>query len=178
MMSEIASYPLPYPLTVPITVSIRITLTLLPSAMPAAIAITFLTAPPISTPTTSREVKTRKVSHPKSSATWFANLSFSLATTTAVARPVAISLAKDGPLKKAYSRCGPISSLRMSCIKASDPVSIPLEVQMIGHVSGSTLRMSRKYWREYWTGTGVCRVFAAESTPARPHAWFAVHNAK
>jgi hypothetical protein len=38
--------------------------------IPAAMAMTFFTAPPISTPTTSREVKTRKVWLPNSSATF------------------------------------------------------------------------------------------------------------
>jgi len=40
------------------------------SAMPAAIAMTFLTAPPISTPTTSFDVNTLNTSVPNNSATW------------------------------------------------------------------------------------------------------------
>mmetsp|Transcript_21343 Transcript_21343/g.51392 ORF Transcript_21343/g.51392 Transcript_21343/m.51392 type:complete len:205 (+) Transcript_21343:201-815(+) len=72
-----------------------------PSHIPAAIAITFLTAPPISTPATSFVVKTRKVSHENISATSFPKAVSLLATTTAVASPMAISFANDGPERKA-----------------------------------------------------------------------------
>mmetsp|Transcript_407 Transcript_407/g.683 ORF Transcript_407/g.683 Transcript_407/m.683 type:complete len:204 (+) Transcript_407:4010-4621(+) len=72
-----------------------------PSHIPAASAITFLTAPPISTPMTSFVVNTRKFSLDKISAKSSASNRSSEAITTAVATPSQISLAKLGPERKA-----------------------------------------------------------------------------
>mmetsp|Transcript_7821 Transcript_7821/g.11174 ORF Transcript_7821/g.11174 Transcript_7821/m.11174 type:complete len:200 (-) Transcript_7821:484-1083(-) len=72
-----------------------------PSHIPAANAMTFLTAPPISTPMTSLVVNTRKLSDDMRSARSSASSRSSEAMTTAVATPSHISLAKDGPERKA-----------------------------------------------------------------------------
>lgn len=77
----------------------------------------------------------------------------SLATTTAVARPCAISLAKEGPLRKANSCVGPSVSDRMSCIMASVPVSMPLLTLMMGVLGGMCGARSVRNLREYCTGT-------------------------
>mmetsp|Transcript_36970 Transcript_36970/g.52226 ORF Transcript_36970/g.52226 Transcript_36970/m.52226 type:complete len:238 (-) Transcript_36970:798-1511(-) len=107
-----------------------------PSHIPAASAMTFLTAPPISTPMTSLLVKTRKLSSESSSARSLANNSSSEATTTAVATPSQISLAKDGPDKKAYGRSAPRVSLKMSAINPKLDVSIPLDALRMGVPGG------------------------------------------
>mmetsp|Transcript_22173 Transcript_22173/g.66573 ORF Transcript_22173/g.66573 Transcript_22173/m.66573 type:complete len:267 (+) Transcript_22173:363-1163(+) len=62
---------------------------------PAASARTFFTAPPTSRPTTSADVKTRNDSEASRSRKSNATLRSSDATTTAVARPSAISRAND-----------------------------------------------------------------------------------
>mmetsp|Transcript_9270 Transcript_9270/g.27950 ORF Transcript_9270/g.27950 Transcript_9270/m.27950 type:complete len:225 (-) Transcript_9270:922-1596(-) len=72
-----------------------------PSHIPAASAITFFTAPPISTPITSLLVNTRKFSVENRSARSSARRASSDAMTTAVATPWQISCAKDGPDRKA-----------------------------------------------------------------------------
>mmetsp|Transcript_13030 Transcript_13030/g.20221 ORF Transcript_13030/g.20221 Transcript_13030/m.20221 type:complete len:214 (-) Transcript_13030:628-1269(-) len=103
-----------------------------PSHMPAASAITFFTAPPISTPITSLVVNTRKESSDNRPAKSLASIRSSDAITTAVATPSQISRAKDGPERKAYSRSSPRVSRRISFIKPSDEVSIPFEALRIG----------------------------------------------
>ena len=103
-----------------------------PSHMPAARAITFLTAPPTSTPVTSMVVKTRKLSSDKSAARSRDNNRSLDATTTAVATPSQISRANEGPDKKAKGRSSPKTSAKMSAMKPRLDVSMPLEALRTG----------------------------------------------
>mmetsp|Transcript_37036 Transcript_37036/g.42256 ORF Transcript_37036/g.42256 Transcript_37036/m.42256 type:complete len:238 (-) Transcript_37036:554-1267(-) len=124
-----------------------------PSHIPAESAITFLTAPPISTPITSFVVKTRNESSDSNPAKSLANIKSSDAITTAVATPSQISLAKDGPDKKAYGRSSPRVSRKMSFIKPSDDVSIPFEALRIGVPCGMLSLIPIRKSLLYWQGT-------------------------
>mmetsp|Transcript_44516 Transcript_44516/g.110804 ORF Transcript_44516/g.110804 Transcript_44516/m.110804 type:complete len:200 (+) Transcript_44516:77-676(+) len=72
-----------------------------PSHIPAAMARTFLTAPPISTPITSLLVNTWNISPLRMFCSSRASRLSVEATTTPVARPLTISRANEGPDRKA-----------------------------------------------------------------------------
>ena len=93
--------------------------------MPVATAITFLSAPPSSTPTTSSLVYTRNAAALMAPCTSFAASSEELAATTAVGCPCATSAAKLGPLT-ATTSCPSASCATTSVIKANVSRSIPL----------------------------------------------------
>mmetsp|Transcript_13021 Transcript_13021/g.18970 ORF Transcript_13021/g.18970 Transcript_13021/m.18970 type:complete len:240 (-) Transcript_13021:583-1302(-) len=107
-----------------------------PSHIPAANAMTFFTAPPISTPATSLVVNTLKFSLESISAKSSANIKSSDAMTTAVATPSQISLAKLGPERKAYDRSSPRHSFNISTMKPKLVVSIPLDALKTGTPAG------------------------------------------
>src|SRR5919106_573414 len=83
-----------------------------PSTMPAATAITFLSAPPSSTPTTSVCVYTRKCPHENARCARRATPSCGAAATTAVGCPWCTSRANDGPESTAIAVPAGSSSLR------------------------------------------------------------------
>mmetsp|Transcript_19584 Transcript_19584/g.26886 ORF Transcript_19584/g.26886 Transcript_19584/m.26886 type:complete len:226 (-) Transcript_19584:720-1397(-) len=103
-----------------------------PSHIPADNAITFFTAPPISTPITSLLVNTLKFSPVNKSAKSSAKSKSSDATTTAVATPSQISLANDGPDKNAYDLSSPKQSLNISFINPRLDVSMPFDALSTG----------------------------------------------
>ncbi len=95
-----------------------------PSAMPEAMAITFLSTPPISQPAMSSFVYTRNSSAWKMS--WTARAMFwsSMATTLAAAWPARISLARLGPVRMPTGWPGSTSStswLMRSFVPSSNP---------------------------------------------------------
>mmetsp|Transcript_1775 Transcript_1775/g.1688 ORF Transcript_1775/g.1688 Transcript_1775/m.1688 type:complete len:233 (-) Transcript_1775:447-1145(-) len=120
-----------------------------PSHIPADRAMTFLTAPPTSTPMTSLVVKHRKESDDIATAKSSANNKSSLAITTAVATPSTISLAKLGPDRNAYERSEPKHSLNMSAINPKDVVSMPLLADNTGTPGGTSEAMFSKNFRLY-----------------------------
>mmetsp|Transcript_18161 Transcript_18161/g.45766 ORF Transcript_18161/g.45766 Transcript_18161/m.45766 type:complete len:212 (-) Transcript_18161:521-1156(-) len=140
-----------------------------PSHMPAAMAMTFLTAPPISTPMTSLDVKTLKFEFAKSSTVSSHRRSEAEATVTAVARPAAISLAKEGPLRNASSRMVPVSSTRMSFMRERVPDSMPFETQMMDVVGGMCSATFLRNSRLYCVGT-ACRMYVASRNASDPSA--------
>mmetsp|Transcript_24924 Transcript_24924/g.58478 ORF Transcript_24924/g.58478 Transcript_24924/m.58478 type:complete len:235 (+) Transcript_24924:149-853(+) len=104
-----------------------------PSHIPAPRAITFFTAPPISTPMTSVLVKHLKRQSLSRAARSRARSKSSEAITTAVApTPSTISRAKEGPLRKAKGRCSPNTSFITFAMKPMLEVSIPLLTLKIG----------------------------------------------
>mmetsp|Transcript_28201 Transcript_28201/g.66145 ORF Transcript_28201/g.66145 Transcript_28201/m.66145 type:complete len:260 (-) Transcript_28201:159-938(-) len=124
-----------------------------PSHIPAARAITFFTAPPTSTPITSWLVYTLKFSLENKSAQSLVRSTSSDAMTTAVATPSQISLANDGPDRKAYDRSSPSVSRRMSAMKPRLVVSMPLDALRTGTPLGMYSFTSSRKLRLYWTGT-------------------------
>mmetsp|Transcript_12361 Transcript_12361/g.24731 ORF Transcript_12361/g.24731 Transcript_12361/m.24731 type:complete len:205 (-) Transcript_12361:610-1224(-) len=120
-----------------------------PSHIPAAIAITFFTAPPTSTPITSRDVNTAKSSPAINSAKSSASIKSSDAITTAVATPSQISRAKDGPLKKAYDRSSPKHSFSISAMNPRLDVSIPFDADRMGTFAGISSLTVARYSRVY-----------------------------
>mmetsp|Transcript_11735 Transcript_11735/g.24825 ORF Transcript_11735/g.24825 Transcript_11735/m.24825 type:complete len:237 (+) Transcript_11735:1297-2007(+) len=104
-----------------------------PSHIPAPRAMTFLTAPPISTPTTSVLVKHLKRPSLIRAARSRARSKSSDAMTTAVApTPSTISRAKEGPLKKAKGRSSPRTSRITSAMNPMLEVSMPLLTLKMG----------------------------------------------
>mmetsp|Transcript_12980 Transcript_12980/g.36572 ORF Transcript_12980/g.36572 Transcript_12980/m.36572 type:complete len:304 (+) Transcript_12980:117-1028(+) len=104
-----------------------------PSHMPAPRAMTFFTAPPISTPITSALVKHLNRPSLIRAARSRAKSKSSDAITTAVApTPSTISRANDGPLKNAKGRSSPNTSRITSAMKPMLVVSIPLLTLKIG----------------------------------------------
>mmetsp|Transcript_16106 Transcript_16106/g.65061 ORF Transcript_16106/g.65061 Transcript_16106/m.65061 type:complete len:238 (+) Transcript_16106:712-1425(+) len=134
--------------------------------MPAASAMTFLTAPPTSSPTTSCDVKTRNDGDDKIAENSYANRRSSEATTTAVARPSAISRANDGPDRNAYPRSRPRIDGRISHMSSSDFFSIPFDVHSTGALAGTNLAILRRYRLEYCTGTACTTNDASRSADA------------
>mmetsp|Transcript_46 Transcript_46/g.70 ORF Transcript_46/g.70 Transcript_46/m.70 type:complete len:241 (+) Transcript_46:306-1028(+) len=134
-----------------------------PSHIPAAKAITFLTAPPISTPITSFDVNTRKLSSDIKLARSSANKRSDEAMTTAVATPSQISRAKLGPLKNAYPRSSPKTSLKISAMKPKLVVSIPLLALKIGVPGGINSFTLSKNARLNCTGTAWIMYVASAS---------------
>mmetsp|Transcript_58215 Transcript_58215/g.67145 ORF Transcript_58215/g.67145 Transcript_58215/m.67145 type:complete len:249 (+) Transcript_58215:226-972(+) len=121
-----------------------------PSHIPAPRAMTFLTAPPISTPITSVLVKHLNRPSLIRAARSRAKSKSSDAITTAVApKPSTISRANDGPLKKANGRSSPRTSLIKSAINPILEVSIPLLTLKIGVWAGMKHLTLSKNRREY-----------------------------
>ena len=96
------------------------------STTPAAIATTFLSAPPISTPATSSVAYSRSDGPRNSCWTRRAASADGDATTTAVGSPAATSAANVGPDSTATGRVGPASSAITCDIGKSVPCSRPL----------------------------------------------------
>ncbi len=107
-----------------------------PSAIPVATAITFLSAPPSSTPMTSSFVYTRKLGELSARCTRVAASGRSEAATTAVGWPCATSRAKSGPDSATTGTPGS-SSRRTSVITLRLPRSIPF-VATTATASGPT----------------------------------------
>mmetsp|Transcript_1674 Transcript_1674/g.3505 ORF Transcript_1674/g.3505 Transcript_1674/m.3505 type:complete len:259 (+) Transcript_1674:198-974(+) len=125
-----------------------------PSHMPAPRAMTFFTAPPISTPITSVLVKHLKRPSLMRAARSRARSTSSEAMTTTVApTPSTISRAKEGPLKNARGRCSPKTSLMTSAMNPMLDVSIPLLTLRIGVWDGMYSSTLSRNLREYWQGT-------------------------
>mmetsp|Transcript_11230 Transcript_11230/g.38256 ORF Transcript_11230/g.38256 Transcript_11230/m.38256 type:complete len:258 (+) Transcript_11230:2796-3569(+) len=124
-----------------------------PSHMPAAIAITFFTAPPISTPTTSEDCQQRNTSEEQRSANSRATRVWWEAMTTAVACSMAISLANAGPDRNAIGCSSPTASRSRSHMRQRVPVSMPLERERMGTSGRMWGASSPKTARENCTGT-------------------------
>ena len=111
-----------------------------PSAMPVAMASTFFTAPPTSTPIGSVEVYTRRLSEWKAATACSAKAVSRLAATRAVGWPNATSLAKLGPDSTPLRACGRKASA-ISWPRRPLPFSKPLHNHSAAASSGKLCSM-------------------------------------
>ena len=115
----------------------------MPSTMPVAIASTFLTAPPTSTPIGSVEVYTRRLSLWKAATACSVSATSVLAATSAVGWPSATSCAKLGPDKMPLRACGR-KAWAISCPSRPVPFSKPLHNHSVATSSGRLCSMPPK----------------------------------
>ncbi len=137
----------------------------IPSAMPTASAMTFLTAPPSSTPTTSVWVYGRKYGAEHAAATCSATSASVQATTVAVGCRAAISLARFGPDTTAM-RPGdlPVTSAITSLMRRSEPCSTPFMRLTSTAASPIAEDQAARLSRRLWDGTASTTIFAPSST--------------
>ena len=118
-------------------------------------AITFFTAPPTSTPTTSEVVYTRNLEEEKTLCTLAATVSVVAAAVTAVGRPHATSAAKLGPDNTTTRtlRDSPSTSASTALIVCKVSSSIPLVVLTISGTFCKEGAIALVTARIAWEGT-------------------------
>ena len=138
-----------------------------PSLTPAAMAITFFTAPPTSTPTTSEVVYTRNLEEEKTLCTLAATVSVVAAAVTAVGRPHATSAAKLGPDNTTTRalRGSPSTSASTALMVCKVSSSIPLVVLTISGTLCKEDAIALVTARIAWEGT------ASTTSSASVTAW-------
>mmetsp|Transcript_30526 Transcript_30526/g.75882 ORF Transcript_30526/g.75882 Transcript_30526/m.75882 type:complete len:232 (-) Transcript_30526:313-1008(-) len=137
-----------------------------PSTMPAAMASTFLSAPDISTPTTSVEVLTRKQLDANRRCTRRASSGSSDAATMAVGSPAMSSTAKVGPDSTASGCWRPSPAGITSDIISHVPTSSPLLRHSSGVLGLMCCRTERRNALLLCTGTACTMKSASGSASA------------
>ena len=135
-----------------------------PSTIPAAMATTFFSAPPISTPITSLVTFTRSVGEAKTCCTNLACLSSSDAATRLVGRPSITSLAKLGPDSATRGWSSPSALSRTSCMVRQEVTSRPLLTETTGTRGGTwSFTFSTK---EVLAWTGMAQTMRSQPSSA------------
>mmetsp|Transcript_3990 Transcript_3990/g.10191 ORF Transcript_3990/g.10191 Transcript_3990/m.10191 type:complete len:223 (+) Transcript_3990:1121-1789(+) len=134
-----------------------------PSTIPAAMATTFLSAPQISTPTTSLVVLTLRFGLANMCWTAFAWFSSSDAAIRFVGRPSITSLAKLGPERATSGWSRPRAACKTSCIVMPEPTSSPLLTEITVTLLGMCAFTSLRKALLDWTGM-ACTMYCAPPT--------------
>lgn len=134
----------------------------MPSSMPTASAMTFLIAPPSSTPARSVEVYRRRVGFIISSWIWHASSSFCEATTQRVGIPRATSSAWEGP-DSTVTRAPGSSDRITSDMRINEPFSMPF-ARLTMRGAETTPRRAAATLRTAPEGTAMTQIsaFAAQ----------------
>ena len=144
-----------------------------PSPMPAATAMTFLKAPPSSTPTTSGFTYTRKYGTENNRWSLSARFSSTHATTDADGCRLTISLARFGPDTAATrSSVRSPDSISTSLIRLSESCSMPFTSETTEASRCRSGATSSNTVRNAWEGTAITTTSAPDT--ASSMSWVAV----